>query len=179
VTTIAPDLLKRLRSKVKEHPEFLETLEFLAREPMQEDSGEQPDPELLALARRINAERAREDDDDFVAHSLTAEQVAQRIGVTSRQAVAQRRARGSLLGAEVRGKVRYPEWQFTSTGVVPDLPELFVLLEQHGVRNARVADSVLRMPHTRLDGGALVDVWRKGDWPLLRAWFADIGMLSS
>jgi hypothetical protein len=174
---LAPDLLRRLQERADAHPDFVETLEFLANAtpPDEIDGGAEPDPELLALARRINAGRAAEAEADFEAHSLTADEVAARLGVGSRQAVAQRRARGTLLGAMLHGRVRYPVWQFTTSGLHPDLPRLLTLLAENGITGGDEADDIMRMEHSSLGGRSLLDVWLAGDWALLGAWLGDIG----
>jgi hypothetical protein len=177
VRVLTDDLLRRLQERAEAYPDFVETLEFLADAPPADeiDGGTEPDPELLALARRINAGRAAEAEADFEAHSLTAEEVATRLGVASRQAVAQRRARGSLLGAPLRGRVRYPAWQFGTSGLHPDLPRLIALLTENGITGADEADDIMRMEHSSLGGRSLVEVWQAGDWDLLGAWLGDIG----
>jgi hypothetical protein len=63
--------------------------------------------------------------------TLTAEQVAQMIGI-SRQAVEKRRRAGRLVAlATGRHGYRYPVWQFSDSGTLPGLEEVLDVLTPH------------------------------------------------
>jgi hypothetical protein len=63
--------------------------------------------------------------------ALSAEEVANTLGIT-RQAVDKRRRAGKLLGLTTgRYGYRYPAWQFTESGVVPGLPDVLAVLAPH------------------------------------------------
>ncbi len=62
----------------------------------------------------------------LLADSLTAPQVARRLG-TARQTPPHRARAGRLLAAREGGVLRFPAWQFdvqSPTGVIPGLPEV-------------------------------------------------------
>jgi hypothetical protein len=168
--------MTRVRRRAEQQPDtVLPVLRLLAGEPRAElatdpEPGAASEPAIAEVAREINAARAARDRARFVAGSLTATEVAELLGVTSRQAVAQRRARGRLLGAPVGGTVRYPRWQFGRRGLAPDLYRLLGLLP----RDARTADAIMRAPHAELDGSSLADAFRAGDWETLEAWLRDV-----
>ena len=63
--------------------------------------------------------------------TLTAEQVADVLGI-SRQAVEKRRSSGNLLALTTgRHGYRYPTWQFTKTGVIPGFDKVLAVLDGH------------------------------------------------
>jgi hypothetical protein len=63
--------------------------------------------------------------------ALTAEQVAQNLGIT-RQAVEKRRRGGKLIAITTGGRgYRYPVWQFTESGTVPGLEKVLGILAAH------------------------------------------------
>lgn len=63
--------------------------------------------------------------------TLTAEQVAQMIGI-SRQGVEKRRQAGKLVAlATGRHGYRYPVWQFSDSGTLPGLEEVLGVLASH------------------------------------------------
>jgi hypothetical protein len=63
--------------------------------------------------------------------TLTAEQVAQMIGI-SRQGVEKRRQAGRLVAlATGRHGHRYPVWQFSDSGTLPGLEEVLGVLASH------------------------------------------------
>lgn len=162
-------LLRRVSRRAADQPEtVLPVLRVLA--------GEEPadpriaPPPLLAAARTVNAARVERARRDFVEHGLTTEQVAGLLGIGSRQAVAQRRARGGLLGARVGATTYHPAWQFGDDGLAPGLARLLRLLPA----DAREADSIMRMPHSELGGRSLADLFRAGEWQPLESWLGDI-----
>ena len=56
--------------------------------------------------------------------ALSREEVASRIGVTTPQAVSERRKAGKLVGLRRGREWRFPAWQFADDGTVPALSEL-------------------------------------------------------
>jgi len=140
------------------------------------DDGEDPAiAALLPVALEINRARIARDRAEFAAHAWTTEQVARHLGVGSRQAVAQRRARGGLLGDRSGPATLYPLWQFGPAGLADGLDRLLDLLRETGLDDPRTADDVLRMPHSELGGDTLLQVWARGDWELLTTWLGDAG----
>ena len=59
-----------------------------------------------------------------LAGALSREEVASRIGVTTPQAVSERRKAGKLVGLRRGREWRFPAWQFADDGTVPALSEL-------------------------------------------------------
>lgn len=96
--------------------------------------------------------------------TLTAEQVAQMIGI-SRQAVEKRRQAGKLVAlATGRHGYRYPVWQFSDSGTLPGLEEVLGVLAPHDewmqtvffvTKNPRLGD---RAPTELLRAGKLTPV---------------------
>lgn len=162
-------LLRRVQRRAAADPQaILPVLRVLAGERLE------PGPTLKAVALEINRARVADARRDFVAHALATEDVAQHLGVRSRQAVAQRRARGSLVGAKVDNVTYYPAWQFGPEGLADGLPRLLALLADAGLDDARAADDALRMPHSELGGRTLLELWQTGSWDELEAWLGDI-----
>lgn len=82
------------------------------------------------------------------------------LGLKSRQAVQQRRARGRLLGLPVGGSTYlYPVWQFDQQHVLPGLPETLIALE--GLDPWGQA-AFLLSGDARLDGVRPLDALRAG-----------------
>jgi hypothetical protein len=166
-------LLARVAQRAKDDPDaVLPTLRVLAGEPPYARSTKKRD--LHALALEINRARLLADQAEFVAHSWTAEQVAAHLNVKSRQAVAQRRQRGTLVGAVVGNQTYYPDWQFAAAGLAPDLDRLLALFRCAGIDDAHEIDEVLRMPHSELRGRTLLAAWRRADWTTLGIWLGDM-----
>lgn len=167
-------LLERIAERAEADPDaVLPTLRVLAGEPPYRGKGKKSD--LHAVALEINRARVLADRTEFIAHSRTAEQVAAHLGVNSRQAVAQRRQRGTLLGAVIGNQTYYPDWQFGPEGLLEGLPELLALLRESGLGDARTATDVLTMRHSELRARTLVDTWRRGDRRTVEAWLGDVG----
>jgi hypothetical protein len=93
--------------------------------------------------------------------TLTAGAVMQVLGLKSRQAVQQRRARGTLLGLPLGGTAyRYPAWQFDEQGrVLAGLPEVLAAL--HSLDPWGQA-AYLLAGETRLGGVRPLDALREG-----------------
>ncbi len=165
-------LLARVAQRAKDDPDgVLPVLRALAGDPPW------PSPaqgSLHQVALEINRARVLADRAEFVAHAWSTERVADHLGVRSRQAVAQRRQRGTLLGATLDGQTWYPEWQFGVVGLAADLDQLFALLRGSGIDDAREADAVLRMRHSELRGRTLLAAWQRGDWGTLERWIGDM-----
>lgn len=170
-------LLARVAKRAEQDPDaVLPALRVLAGESAYDGrSPQKVDPALKALAIEINRPRVRAARMAFIAGSWTSAQVAEHLDVRSRQAVAQRRQRGTLLGATIGTKTYYPDWQFSAEGLADGLGRLLDLLRENGLDDARVADDVLRMKHSELKGKRLIDTWRRGDWRTLEIWLGDIG----
>ena len=167
-------LLARVAERAKVDPDaVLPTLRVLAGEPPYARSARHK-KDLHALALDINRARLLADQAEFVGHSWTVEQVAEHLHVKSRQAVAQRRQRGTLVGAVVGHQTYYPDWQFGPAGLAPELDRLLGLFRASGIDDPREIDEVLRMPHSELRGRTLLAAWRRGDWTTLGIWLGDL-----
>jgi hypothetical protein len=82
------------------------------------------------------------------------------LGLKSRQAVQQRRARGKLLGLPLgAGTYLYPVWQFERQSVLPGLPETLAALERLDPWGQA---AFLLSGDARLDGLRPLDVLRAG-----------------
>ncbi len=82
------------------------------------------------------------------------------LGLKSRQAVQQRRARGNLLGLPLSaGTYLYPVWQFDRQGVLPGLPETLAALEHLDPWGQA---AFLLGGDARLDGTRPLDALRAG-----------------
>jgi hypothetical protein len=166
-------LLARVAARAEDDPDaVLPTLRVLAGEPPYAKNAKKKD--LHALAVEINRARLLADQAAFVANSWPAEAVAEHLGVKSRQAVAQRRQRGTLIGAPVGNQTYYPDWQFGPDGLAPELGRLLAMFRSCGIDDAREIDDVLRMPHSELRGKTLLAAWRRGDWTTLEIWLGDV-----
>jgi hypothetical protein len=92
------------------------------------DDLKRAEPLASAFIRGIEAKRRLIDEH---GGALTAEQVAQNLGVT-RQAVEKRRRGGKLIAITTGGRgYRYPVWQFTESGTVPGLEKVLGILAAH------------------------------------------------
>lgn len=169
-------LLARVGKRAEQDPDaVLPALRVLAGEPPYRAPDNEAREKLARVALEINRARVQAGRAEFVAHAWPTEKVAEHLGVRSRQAVAQRRQRGTLLGARLGTQTYYPAWQFGPDGLADSLGRLLELLRENGLADARVADDVLRMKHSELRGKRLLDSWRKGDWRTLETWLGDIG----
>src|SRR4051812_47485198 len=105
-------LLRRIADRAETEPDaILPVLRLLAGEFPDDNTTAMPDPALRTVALQINRTRVQQAQREFIANAWSAERVAEHLGVHSRQAVAQRRARGKLLGSQVGQSVYYPAWQ--------------------------------------------------------------------
>ncbi len=121
------------------------------------DDLKRAEPLAPAFIRGIEAKRRLIEEN---GGALTAEQVAQNLGVT-RQAVEKRRRGGKLIAvATGRHGYRYPVWQFTESGTVPGLEEVLGVLAPHD-EWMQTAFFVGQNP--RLDGRTAIDALRAGD----------------
>jgi hypothetical protein len=92
------------------------------------DDLKRAEPLAPAFIRGIEAKRRLIDDN---GGALTAEQVAQNLGIT-RQAVEKRRRAGRLVAVSTgRHGYRYPVWQFTDSGTLPGLEDVLGVLAPH------------------------------------------------
>jgi hypothetical protein len=92
--------------------------------------------------------------------ALTAEQAASLYGIT-RQAIDNRRKRGSLLAVQLgRRGYRYPAWQFTETGVLAGLDRVLAALETSSPWT-RIA--FMLNANAWLDGRRPLDLLRAGE----------------
>lgn len=166
-------LLKQVAKRARDDPDaILPTLRVLAGEPPYPTPAKNA---LRDLAIEINRARVLADRAAFVERSWSTDRVAAHLGVTSRQAVAQRRQRGTLLGAAVGTQTYYPDWQFTPDGLLEGLPTLLQLLLDAELREARTATDVLTMEHSELPARTLLETWRRGDRRAVEVWLGDIG----
>jgi hypothetical protein len=92
------------------------------------DDLKQAEPLAPAFIRGIEAKRRLIEEH---GGALTAEQVAEIIGI-SRQAVDKRRRAGKLLAISTgRHGFRYPVWQFDESGMLPGLEDVLSVLATH------------------------------------------------
>ena len=91
---------------------------------------------------------------------LTAEEAGAILGVT-RQAIDNRRKRGSLLAVQLgRRGYRYPAWQFTADGVLPGLDRTLTALDGDG---PWIQLAFLLNDNAWLDGRRPLDALRQGE----------------
>jgi hypothetical protein len=115
-----------------------------------------PEPlEPIAVAERINAERFRAVVDDFISGSLRTDQVRERLGVTTVQAVHNLRRRGRVLGRTVGNATWFPAWQFHGGQLRLDLPRILDALGRYVGDDALAADRVMRVARDELGGVSL------------------------
>ncbi|MGH3743609.1 MAG: hypothetical protein ACRDTP_01980 [Mycobacteriales bacterium] len=177
MVTSTARLLARVGKRAETEPDaVLPALRVLAGEaPYDSDHPRPLDPAWKAVVVEINRARVLADRAEFVTRAWTTEKVAEHLGVRSRQAVAQRRQRGRLLGARIGAQTYYPSWQFGPEGLADGLGRLLDLLRESGIEDCREADNTLRMSHSELGGQSLLDVWLRDDWATLEVWLGDIG----
>lgn len=120
--------------------------------------GDKPDvvTSLRPVASPLNAARRAAAIKEFIAGSLSTEEVMARLGVATRQAVHRLRDRGRLWGRTIGNATWYPAWQFGETGLLPDLPRLLVYLARYST-DAVSADRVMRLSRPELDGRSLAE----------------------
>ncbi len=136
-------LLDAVAQRLEAEPHaVLPTLRLLADPEASASAG---DPQTMVLASALNADRLARRRAEFRAGSLDTSQVRQVLGGVSRQAVAQRARNGSLLAAEIAGRLYFPDWQFTTDGPHPRLRELLAALAGER-RGALAADALMRRP---------------------------------
>lgn len=165
MTTIARSLhppaalLRRVAARAVADPEaVLPVLRMLVGD----DEPEQPDEAVLQAAEAVNTRRLAKARRAFMASALTTEQVGERLGGASRQAVAARRARGGLLGLTMGTTAYHPDWQFGPEGLLPGLGRVLDAL--HDIRASPLsADALMRAPQPDLDGRSLADLLAAGD----------------
>jgi hypothetical protein len=93
--------------------------------------------------------------------TLTAEEASQILGV-SRQAIDNRRKRGSLLAVQLgRRGYRYPAWQFTVDGVMPGLRETLKTLAD---QSPWIHLAFMLNANAWLDGHRPLDALRSGEF---------------
>ncbi|MGI8873076.1 MAG: hypothetical protein ACR2KP_01860 [Egibacteraceae bacterium] len=101
--------------------------------------------------------------DEIVGPVYRTAQVAAVLGGVSRQAVADRRARGRLLGLRTSDGVWvYPAFQFTGSTVLPGLTDLLGCFDGDSV-DGWTLTSWLRSPRAGLDGRSVLDLLAEGD----------------
>jgi hypothetical protein len=114
------------------------------------------EPLAPAFIRGIEAKRKLIDETGGV---LTAEKVAEILGIT-RQAVDKRRRAGTLIGLTTgRYGYRYPVWQFTESGTVPGLEHVLSALASH---DEWMQVAFLTGKNPRLNGRTPVETLKAG-----------------
>jgi hypothetical protein len=158
--TTAQAVLDAVADRLDTEPEtVLPVLELIA----DPDSPGRTTKTLTATARRLNADRLRHAKAQFRAGALDTIAVRDILGGVSRQAVAQRVSHGSLLAAEIAGRLYFPDWQFTDEGPLPRLKDLIGLLVTAG-RGALAADTLMRTPLPEENGASPADLLRRGQF---------------
>jgi hypothetical protein len=126
-----------------------------------DDEPAELDESVLAAAEIVNNRRLAKALRGLVASSLTTEQVADRLGGASRQAIAARRARGGLLGVTVGTTAYHPDWQFGPEGLVPGLTGVLDALRTIRA-SALSADALMRSPVVGDGGLSLAEMLADG-----------------
>jgi hypothetical protein len=121
------------------------------------DDLKRAEPLAPAFIRGIEAKRRLIEEN---GGALTAEEVANSLGIT-RQAVDKRRRAGKLLAITTgRHGYRYPVWQFNQSGTLPGLENVLGFLSDHD-EWMKLAFFVGQNP--RLDGQSPVEALRAGN----------------
>lgn len=90
---------------------------------------------------------------------------AERLRVTSRQAVQARVHRGTLLGLAQDGRVVFPSWQFTPAGgPYPIMKRVLRIFREGGLSDPRLVVAWFSTEQDELEGQRPVD-WMRGDGP--------------
>ncbi|HEY3118657.1 MAG TPA: hypothetical protein VGK54_18090 [Chloroflexota bacterium] len=90
---------------------------------------------------------------------------AERLHVTSRQAIQARAHRGTLLGLAQDGRLVFPSWQFTPTGgLYPIVKRVLRIFRDLGLSDPRLVVSWFSTEQDELEGQRPVD-WMRGDRP--------------
>jgi hypothetical protein len=150
-------LLRRVAARAASDPDaVLPVLRVLVGD----DEPADVDESVLAAAEIVNSRRLAKATRSLVSRALTSEQVSERLGGASRQAIAARRARGGLLGLTVGTTSYHPDWQFGPDGVLPGLPRVLEALRE--VRASVLsADALMRTP-TPDDRRSLAELLAEG-----------------
>lgn len=165
------ELMRRVAARATADPDaVLPVLRMLVGD----DEPAEVDEAVLQAAEVVNARRLAKARREFIAGSLTTEQVGEHIGGASRQAVAARRARGGLLGITVGTTVYHPRWQFGPEGLRPGLGRVLAALREIRA-SALSADALMRASHPDLGGRSLADVLAAGDVDSVVARVLDTG----
>lgn len=115
------------------------------------------EPLAPAFIRGIDAKRRLIDDH---GGALSAEQVAQNLGIT-RQAVEKRRRAGKLIAVNTgRHGYRYPVWQFTESGTLPGLEDVLGVLAPH---DEWMQTAFFVGQHPRLNDRTPLDMLKAGE----------------
>jgi hypothetical protein len=121
------------------------------------DDLKRAEPLAPAFIRGIEAKRRLIDEN---GGALSAEQVAESLGIT-RQAVEKRRRAGKLIGlTTVRHGYRYPAWQFSDSGTLPGLEDVLGVLAPHD-EWMQTAFFVARNP--RLNDRTPIEILKAGE----------------
>lgn len=108
--------------------------------------------------------------------ALTAEEAARTLGVT-RQAIDNRRKRGTLLGVQLgRRGFRYPAWQFTADGVLPGLDRTLKAMDD---QSPWIQLAFMLNPNAWLDGNRPLDALRQGQVDAVRSAASQYGEQSA
>ena len=119
-------LLAAVRRRLEEDPDsLLPTLQLLV------DPGVDPtDESSVSFVRTLNAYRMVSRLRELRGRSYTTREVAEMLGGVSRQAVAQRVAKGRLMSIQISGRAYFPDWQFAHGRPVDRLPEVITALQE-------------------------------------------------
>lgn len=129
---------------------------LLSRQAANESAIGEADPVAEAVLRSVGAKQQLLEE---AGGAFEAAQVADLLRI-SRQAVNQRRTRGTLLGVPAGSRYLYPACQFTETGVVPHLGEALGAFQELGDPWTRL--SVLLSGEDVLDGETVIEALRRG-----------------
>jgi hypothetical protein len=172
-TTLHPpaELLRRVAARASADPDaVLPVLRMLVGD----DEPADVDEAVVQAAEIVNARRLAKARREFLAGALTTEQVGERLGGASRQAVSARRARGGLLAITVGTTAFHPQWQFAAEGVVAGLGRVLDALREIRA-SALSADALMRLPQADLGGRSLADLLAAGEVDAVVARIRDTG----
>jgi hypothetical protein len=95
-------------------------------------------------AQGLNDARRRNVIEEFKAAALPTGAVRELLGVGTPQAVHRLRSRGRILGLAIGNQTWFPEWQFSSGAIRPDLPEILARLNRFS-SDVIAADRTMRL----------------------------------
>lgn len=169
--TADDDLIRRVTMRAAADPDaVLPVLRMLVGD----DESAEVAETVVQAAEIVNARRLAKARREFLASSLTTEQIAEHLGGTSRQAVAARRARGGLLAITIGTTAYHPDWQLSAEGLAPGLGRVLQALREIQA-SPLSADALMRLPQADLEGRSLAELLAAGEVDAVVARILDTG----